>query len=526
MTEAVQGSMPKLVRQEPDSNFYLALARQPLSFDQTLAELIDNSISADARSIQVSLTAQGQEVDVVVADDGRGILGDEIAERVFRPGSPPAVPGSMNEHGFGVKNSLSRLTDGRRSFWLLSRAQGHPPESASIVEGVLGPKLQVDSPSPAQLARWTEDIESLSSMDQGTRIGTRTTIALLNSALATRLGRPFQSLRPDHIESLAEHFGVFYRPFLDTTHHITIKWRETLSGRWNSRQVTALRVPYEGQPHRNTFQVSINGATHDAIYTWGRLDRNLAARSGFRIYYQGNLETQGIDVQVRRRVVLAHQLTEFFALQRHNALNWFVGELVLDDREFSTLFNKTGLDRSSPVVDALLGQMRDQPPPHPVAALSFTETTLRRNISQVLATGTPATPPQQNAPVWSRVGVEVDILHELPGSRIIYELKARILEPFDVYQLVMYWDALVADGNAPNVGRLVSPEQIPLNVQHLVHYWNQRLDARGVHYHLEFIPADQLLGASPVTYGSTPQQGAASGTAPTAQSRRDKRGLR
>jgi hypothetical protein len=181
-------------------------------------------------------------------------------------------------------------------------------------------------------------------------------------------------------------------------------------------------------------------------------------------------------------------------------MNDFVGELDLDNPAFGTVNNKTGLDVNNPLVESLLEEMSTRYlPPHDPRALYFSESELRHKIAATLEAATPGGTVQELATVWSRVGVQIDIIQTIGRKHVIYEVKNEELEPLDAYQLRMYWDALVADGLKPFVAKLVSPEEMPAVVRNIVRYINQRKDAAGNKYQFDFVRSDRLLAATPAT---------------------------
>jgi hypothetical protein len=95
------------------------------------------------------------------------------------------------------------------------------------------------------------------------------------------------------------------------------------------------------------------------------------------------------------------------------------------------------------------------------------------------------------------VGVQVDIIHDFDRQHVIYEVKNREIEPLDVYQLVMYWDACVRDGHRPTLARLVSSEEPPAWLDEMIDYWNRRKDASGRRYRIEFKQASEFIGGYP-----------------------------
>ena len=487
------------VNTSPDPRFYQELARQDLSFDQAVAELVDNSISADAHNIEIHLEVSGDVLTLLVADDGHGMALADITDKILRMGGTGQNPGPMNEHGFGLKNSLSRLTEGTRSFLMLTRDdEAQKLGRTYLIKGPLSPDMFVELVGPAETIFWQKNISHLK-LDTGTRVSAETSLTFLNTALQRR-GRPFQRLDYAHVEALTEHLGVFYRPFLDNQHKLFLKWKNPESSRWMENEIKGLPVPYQGSPHNERIQIEYEGATHDAYYKWGKLNEEDSRTRGHKIYYQGNALTQGIDVKVRKRVILVHQLTELFGLQRHSDMNDLVGELELDDPIFSTVNNKTGLDRNNPVIERLVDLMSSQHlPPHDVRALVFGEAGLRRRIATTLKSATPDGSVQELAPVWTRVGVEVDIVQTVGSKTVIYEIKNRELDPVDVYQLVMYWDAMTVDHTRPFLAKLVSMDDVTPKVRNLITYWNRREDATGKKYNLAFVRGDELIAGGPST---------------------------
>ena len=488
-------SIPADIDTTPEDRFYTELGKQDLTFEQTLAELIDNSISAGSKNIEVHIFGENDKIRLIIADDGSGILVSDLVNRILRMGAPPTVPGSMNEHGFGLKNSIARLTSGREAFTLLTKDS--KDKKLYIIRGPLSSRMKVDHPSKSEEKLWDSNITNLN-LDVGTRVYAETNLIFFNTTLHKlyeRGPRPTK-LEQKQIDALKEHLGVFYRPWLDSTHKIFIKWADR-GGALKEEEIKALPIPYKRNPPSNRISISINGKNCDVYYRVGELDRDLSARAGFKIYYQGNQRTQGIDVIFRKRVILPHLLTELFGLARHNSLNSFVGDLTVEDKLFSTFNNKTGLDQNNPFVAKLLEELitRYMPTQASSGAYDLRESQLRKQIASTLEKTTPKSSAQQNAPIWSRIGVNVDIIHQLAtGEEILYEIKDEEIKPLDLYQLIMYWDGRVEDGKRPQIARIVSPEDISPKIKLLIKYVNKRKDAKGKPYNIEFVHADEILG--------------------------------
>ena len=80
--------------------------------------------------------------------------------------------------------------------------------------------------------------------------------------------------------------------------------------------------------------------------------------------------------------------------------------------------------------------------------------------------------------------VKIDLYCKTLGEVIIYEGKKEITTSKDVYQLRMYWDALVFDGIVPNKGILLASSH-PESVEKIVSIINTMCDANGNNYNFE-----------------------------------------
>src|SRR5216117_1514200 len=97
---------------------------------------------------------------------------------------------------------------------------------------------------------------------------------------------------------LLEHLGVLYRGFLRTIIPGTgsVEGRIVVNQGGIAHQVAALDVPMNGIK-REEIPFTAGGLNYVAVYKHGVLDETLRDTAGFRQYYQGNVQTQGIDVQ-------------------------------------------------------------------------------------------------------------------------------------------------------------------------------------------------------------------------------------
>jgi len=498
MSMAIQ--LPADVDTTPaDESLYLGLSRQDLKFHQALGELIDNAISCSPSFrpiIEILIERHGEFVNILVADSGTGIAYDELRNNILKIGGRGNRRGRLNEHGFGLKNALCVLTRNELPSRIVTRDQQAPDEDMYLsVDGPFrfNPKMQIEQAPPDE---WKEKLVYCTA-DTGTRISARTTMKYFRTLY--RGNSSFENT----VERLLEHLGVMYRGFLsETKGDILLRWRDVSEkpSAWIDWPVQAIPVPFKEQSGV-PIEVHYEGKKHVVTYTWGTIDINKVRNVGnekpypLKIYYQGNLSTQGVDIRVRGRVILMHMVDYLWSeIKPHNDLNDFVGELVVEDPVFSTVNNKIQLDPNNPVWELVVEHLQDRRfrPSEAIKGSQKTEAELRRHIMQKLEAYYSGSKAKGNVPTWEGVGVEIDILHTLVDKQEdIYELKTGQARPLDVYQLVMYWDARVEERVRPKLGRLVA-KSCNNSVHTLIEYWNERKDRHDENYHLEYVSADDL----------------------------------
>lgn len=478
-----------------DDMLYLGFSRQDLKFHQALGELIDNAISSyedtSRFKIEIHIEKNGETVRVVVADSGLGIAFDDLQTKILKIGGKGTRAGKLNEHGFGLKNAVCVLTQNKRPFSIITRDQAAVDDGVYLkVDGPfrIFPNMQiVETDEPT----WSENI-TLCTGSTGTRIHATTTMHYLRNL--SRGQARFETL----MERLLEHLGVMYRGYLQANHaEMLLRFRDISAGNapWTNKDVKPIPVPYS-KAKEEWLQVNVGGTEYRVQYKWGSLDEGQVAANGLRQYYQGNIKTQGVDIQVRGRVILPHQITYLWPdREPHGDLNHFVGELIIDDDIFSTVNNKVELDPNNPAWEAISEKLQeDEYKPVDAVGVMRTEADIREKLAANLKNVVKDSETTENAPTWEEVGVKVDLVHRKPGGdEDIHEIKAGTAKPIDVYQLVMYWDAKVEAGVRPKLGRLVTKLGTQ-SVDRLITYWNTRKDKGGQPYVFEFKRVDEIAG--------------------------------
>lgn len=499
---AEQLQFPIRLDTSPDDSMYLGLSHQNLDFHQALAELIDNAISAQNQgffTIEVHLTKDGDLIHIVVADNGSGISLSDLELRVMRLGGKGERLGRLNEHGYGLKNSLCRLTENQLPWEILTRDSTAPSNTWYSIPGPFrsGMDANLDNGS-----RWNRDILK-SQGETGTRVFVQTSFAYFRT-----LYKLLVHFDERLIARLLEHLGVIYRGYLsDRRNTLWLRWRTSPQDTWNEDPVQPIEIPY-GDSHTKDIKVIVGSKEAMVRYTWGWIDEEkyehmLGRPYPLKIYYKANQRTQGVDIRFRGRVVTPHAFTEIWDLERDPHLNRFAGEIVIDSEEFSSVNNKTTLDEQNPFWQALKDNLKESDfVPKEVKDLRRRdEEAIRDNLRKLLPHIVSGSKVDPDFVTWPGMGVKIDLLHTLvSGEQYVYEIKARELTPLDVYQLVMYWDGRVKDGQPPKLGRLVGASEPPNSVKQMIEYWNTRKDANGSPYCFELKTSHELLGdVSPAT---------------------------
>lgn len=243
------------------------------------------------------------------------------------------------------------------------------------------------------------------------------------------------------------------------------------------------------------------GKHHNVGYTKGKLDCSQVRDSTrpkpypLKIYYQKSAKSQGIDIRVRDRVIMTGQMEYVWDdFGRHQIYNDIVGELVINDPDFSTVNNKTELDPNNPLWHKLLDMLQTEEYRPEGKSYNRNEDQIVDELKKKLESLLPNSTVYDHRSSWS--SVVVDIIHSLDTGlkeEHIYEVKDEEADPKAVYQLVMYWDAQTERGFRPKIGRLVAPS-ISSHATDWINYFNNRLDKTGNKYVIEFKSVKDLLG--------------------------------
>jgi hypothetical protein len=486
-----------------EDDYWVGLGKQNMDFHQVIGELIDNSISASGMDqdgdlnpfvIEIVIKKIGNEIQLKIADQGVGITLSDLTDKILAPGGRGSNPGPLNEHGFGLKNGLCVLTSNKLPFKIQTRDK----EAVQRTQFYLvrspfrkGMSIELDDPT-----NWNLDLRHATG-EMGTRIFAATSYHFFNTLY--KRAAYFDKL----IIRLIEHLGVMYRGFLEnSSNKLWLRCQDQgedlqhldVTAAWAEYRIKPIDIPYDAKG-KNSIPIEIDheGIKAKAIYEFGLLDQgktendSLGPPYPLKIYYKGNIPTQGLDIRVRGRVIANFLMSAIWPeVSPHNDYNKFVGELILDPN-FRSVNNKTNIDPHNHYWEKLLTYLNDSGFEHKPERVTRTQT--EQNVKEKLKIHleglTSGSTAILDPPVWGGTAVKADITHTKHDSTVdVYEVKAGTASPQDVYQLLMYWDGLVKDGKDVALGRLVA-SSIPPSVTNVISYLNGRKDTRNRNYNLE-----------------------------------------
>lgn len=479
--------MPSITRGIPhQTGTVRGLAQAPLHLQNMVAELIDNALAATNANqkvcVDISQHLDGGDLYILrVWDNGPGIPLCRLEDEAFTLGYPPGSASHLNEHGYGLKNVLAKAEQLSQMEWFFRTRDSEALERSEfyLCKRPFSFEMPIESLSAAEWPAYASEttgtvceiVVPMTYM-QSVAFGRR-------GALPRDVGRIMDYLR--------EHLGVFYRGYLEggiraTTQILTstglgvLEHIDPILPDFRSRETVSFNLTLGGH------QVTVTGNV-------GLIDRDSQQTKRRLLYYKHASESQGVDIRVGKRTVATRLISEIWERDRHPSLNGIAGEfLVPGDRGIAppTLNNKTSIDFDSPSWHAIVEGIQQAVPaddlPH---GGGKSEADLRDELF-IHISGLSRPNHMVEREFDCTHGIAVDIVWDQSASGgpvDIYEVKKGKAAPIDLYQLIMYWDALVSAGRQPTCGHLVSSGR-STGVNTLLDFLRRRTDANGKVYDL------------------------------------------
>ena len=212
----------------------ISLGRQPYSFASAIAELIDNSIGAGSRWVDIHLTQQGGVVRVRVVDDGQG-MDFAALENAINVGSESE--GGINEHGVGMKQALSWLKGDLNEPWSIHSKSENNDAVYCAFDDAGGFEIESREDGPQADGAPGTSVEAVTAA----------------SKLVWAPAKQLKSRNPsDHVDWLRAFFGATYRRVL------------------RQRERVQIRIQYNDEPMRDVGPVEpeTDGNDHAKSARW------------------------------------------------------------------------------------------------------------------------------------------------------------------------------------------------------------------------------------------------------------------
>ena len=446
---------------------FVGLSKQNLLFHQCVCELCDNAIAATREGakalidIVFSPIPDSEDVDLFVCDNGCGMGLNDLME-ALQLGGEPTSSSRLNEHGFGLKNSLATLSGGNGWWKLWSRKN-------------VGSIVSVEGPFRSRMLIIDDDTEgfpdhSFIPSDCSTIIHVKVKLTFVR----TVQGRGAPTTDLSNLRNwLIEHLGVSYRGYL-SLNQLTQEpsARITVLINTNRLVVPPIEVPLGNTNVEYLEDVELAGECYRLQYRYGTLDEvkrdTLIHSQKAKYYYQNNIATQGIDIRLGDRVIATRQFETIWKtedgrsqLARHNNYNDFAGELLIPELPrgvLTTINNKTDFNLDDANWIKIFERLNEIRPPKQIR--EKTEAAIKEKWISMLKATNPQDEITDEYSVWP-TGTRIDVFRKRAApdnSIIIYELKVGSGTPQQLYQLKMYWDGLLISGEQPKEAVLLVEE--------------------------------------------------------------------
>ncbi|MGY3212478.1 ATP-binding protein [Mucilaginibacter sp. HD30] len=211
--------MPQSIVLSPPPVFFIkSISEQGYSLSTAVADLVDNSVTAGARRVELLINANVSPLRLYIADNGSGMTGDELSANMRFPSADLEAERAGNDLGrFGLGLKTGSFSQSRR-FTLLSSKTGMPYEARTWdVEYLKETKdwtLIVDSKEATE--KYLEEYNAISSdfHGQSNDFIPRTIVIWDNLYKLERLKK--QSEINDELEELRSHLGLVFHRFLQS----------------------------------------------------------------------------------------------------------------------------------------------------------------------------------------------------------------------------------------------------------------------------------------------------------------------
>lgn len=460
-------------------NYFNAVSNQFLPMQSAACEPMDNILSNSTGPVNALVAfVPGSEKDLigmVTADWGNGMDIDEVSESL-QFGSRHTDEGPLCIHGVGLNNFLLVATRNKYPWFIATKKPEE--DSYHLVDGPFDTKMKIVEQQDIPLA-------DIVMRDAYKPLGAPSTIIYveMDKSTASTMLTQNGSCAPSKVSSLnvlrrsiAEHFGVKYRNYLKPDDsgaapaRILIPDYQMANGKTCDVFVKPIFQRYKAVTGTHHLSVNYNGHDIPVSVEVGLLNaaatQTRAVTGGYALkhYYQGNMSTQGVDIQLGDRVIATAQLDTIWDRARHPSFNLFTGTIAIDISDLprgflNTLANKSNIDLSDEGWRAIFDAVKDAVPvvedktcPLEEYAKQFAERIMNNTGNKV----------KLQFPVYAN-RTRIDVLEYIDENHCnIYDFMSTAANMKSVAELRTHWDGMVSQGCQPVSATMFTTSRGPM----------------------------------------------------------------
>ena len=288
-------------------------------FDTAIADIIDNSIAAKAKFVDLKIEMDYEgDIVITIADDGEGMNRDKLIDAMRYGSSKREDPASLGKFGLGLKTASTAFC---RRLSVVSRdGKKCPPLKATWDLDHVAERgkweLLVAEPAGHEVSRLNE----IAGAESGTVVVWEKVDRLMKS-YSDAGGSHAQKALNKHIQKLKDHASMVYQRFLDTSDHRAPNVQITINGAVLDPYDPFVEAESEGVG-QETIPVDINGSKAEfsvKAYVLPRKEE-FSTTDGFKTARLGN-ETQGIYIYRENRLIHGPDWLGMFRKEPHFTLS-------------------------------------------------------------------------------------------------------------------------------------------------------------------------------------------------------------
>lgn len=181
------------------------------SLQSAVADLIDNSVDADARNVLVRFLVREKSVEgLMIIDDGRGMNHDQIDKAMKYGGQDTYESGALGHFGIGLKASSMSQGD---QMAVYSKRDGYAPQGRWMS------RASVDAADPVVTpirSSTVEEVFAATPTDFNLEHGTIVVVTEPRNFVSSRNGAEVARWLTNSVDSLEKHLGAFHHRAVGT----------------------------------------------------------------------------------------------------------------------------------------------------------------------------------------------------------------------------------------------------------------------------------------------------------------------